>query len=216
MEVEEFSRSSPSWLPLSGDHGVARRAGQGGVTGACLPHRCALHGQAHDRQPNDQPAVEATFSGASGRTLSAFPPTARSATSGWAGWATRRSSGARPLQHGPGRILAQVCRRICAEHRWARLTTASTRPEPSRRMRALPPAGATRASSFPGPVGCNPATPASSTRTGRRWRSISTPSRPPIPMDCGSTTPGFPLPTGSRRKAARIMCWWPPPTGPTT
>ena len=37
-----------------------------------------------------------TSAGASGATTSASPPTARNATSGWAGWATPRSSSARP------------------------------------------------------------------------------------------------------------------------
>ena len=37
-----------------------------------------------------------TSTGASAATTSACPPTARSATSGWAGWATRRSSSAPP------------------------------------------------------------------------------------------------------------------------
>ncbi len=76
--------------------GLPDGAGQGCGQRAGLPHRCAVHGEARDRQRDDQPAVEQHSLGAAVELRRRARPIARSATSGWAGWAMRRSSGARP------------------------------------------------------------------------------------------------------------------------
>ena len=72
----------------------------------------------------------ATFSGASAPTSWAFPPTARSATSGSAGWATPRSSGAPRPTTWTSRPSRASSAETCAPRRQPRPTTASTRREP--------------------------------------------------------------------------------------
>ena len=104
------------------------------------------------------------------------------------------------VQHEPFTILKEVRRRPSG-------TQAGTpmygifAPGASSKIRAMARAGAMPASSFRGPHGCSPATPASSTRIGPAWRNISTPSSLTILTFCGRRIPASPSATGCLQKA---------------
>ncbi len=81
-----------------------------------------------DRQCHDQPALEQHSVGPAIEFCRRCPPIVRSATSGSAGWATQRSSGARQPTTWTWLLSLASMRQTSAARRWERRTSASTHP----------------------------------------------------------------------------------------
>ena len=126
-------------LPVRRGDGYPAKPAPDAVTGIVLDSRHAADRARSSARTRCSTSSTATSSGASAATSSRSRPTARSATSAWAGPATPRSSSARrTLQHGRRRLLHEVAGRTSTTP--SARTARSPTCRPTSLRRAAPPA----------------------------------------------------------------------------
>ena len=197
---------------------LRRGAGAGGGAGARRPRRALGHAVrpvGSSARATSSTSCGATSPGASAATSCRFRPTARSATSGSAGWPTRRSSCPAPRSTWTSPPSSP-----------SGATTSSTRSRPTARTRtSLPgsgrsvtarPRGATPGSSCRGRSTSATATCGSSSATGTRWsatwRTWSATTRTCCGARAATTTTATGCPSARTRRARCSR----PRTWPTT